>query len=318
MALPLGQLTALAILGGIIGAALKSSIFPDYNKWRMVHRTLALLVVTATLHGLFIGSHLAMGPLFVVFLALLVLALLLTAYRRFYVPQNLPQYEVIKVQAAADKVLSLTLAPKGEGIEELEAGQYAYVTLAPEQGSPEEHPFTISSHSEQTLTLTVKQSGDFTNKITSIKEGSVASIEGPYGTFGHNLEEAESFIFIAGGVGITPLYSLYMYLKEQNDERKGLFITAARHRSDFIFGKDLKEPFGNWQIVPLLSAPDEEWQGARGHVDKALLSEHARELLPNAQVYLCGPDAMMTSVEAALRELSVPAGRIYYERFTFP
>ena len=317
-ALVLGQLTALGILGGIIGAVLQSSIFPDYNKWRFVHRSLALLVITATVHGLFVGEHLRVAPLNMVFLALLIFALLLTTYRRFYVPSSRESYEVAKVQSAADKVVAVTLRPQKEPIEATEPGQFAYLEMALEGISAEEHPFTISAQKEDELTFTIKQSGDFTNKIGTVKEGDQVLVDGPYGTFGHDLAKAESFIFVAGGVGITPLYSLYMNLKEQNDERPGIFITAARHRSDLIFGQELQEAFGKWKIIPLLSAPDEEWQGAKGHVDKEFLQAHVKELLPKAQIYLCGPEAMMSSVTRAFAELSVPASRIQSERFTFP
>ena len=317
-ALVLGQLTALGILGGVIGAALQSSIFPDYNKWRYLHRSLALLVVTATVHGLFLGTHLRFYPMNGVYLFLLVFALLLTAYRRFYIPQNLTSYEVAKVQSAADKVLSITLKPEKTAIEEPEPGQLAYLTMSFDGTSPEEHPFTISSHKDNELTFTVKQSGDFTSKIGSLKEDAKVLVEGPYGCFGHNLSEAKSFLFVAGGVGITPLFAMYNHLKANNDERRGLFITAARHRSDLIFGQELHAPFYNWQILTILSAPDEEWQGAQGHIDKAFLEENAKELLKEAQVYVCGPDAMMASVTKALQELSVSGVRIQSERFTFP
>jgi NAD(P)H-flavin reductase len=58
------------------------------------------------------------------------------------------------------------------------------------------------------------------------------------------------------------------------------------------------------------------WPGPKGYVATDLIRREAGNLLEQADVFLCGPPAMMDKVLESLKELGVAGGRIHYERFS--
>lgn len=78
------------------------------------------------------------------------------------------------------------------------------------------HPFSISSvpEKEGRLVLTIKQNGDYTAQIPNLKAGDKAVLEGPYGHFymQYDTEADAPLVFLAGGIGVTPLMSIIRVL----------------------------------------------------------------------------------------------------------
>jgi NAD(P)H-flavin reductase len=70
-----------------------------------------------------------------------------------------------------------------------------------------------------------------------------------------------------------------------------------------------------FRFEPTLSQPDASWSGRRGYVQ-----QHLAELLPpfanrGAEIYVCGPSAMVTdSVTRLVSELGIAGERIFVER----
>jgi predicted ferric reductase len=182
----------------------------------------------------------------------------------------------------------------------------------------EEHPFTISSSptTEPPMTVTVKQSGDFTNTIGETKPGDVAFVEAPFGRFSYAYAEAKAFLFIAGGVGITPIVSMLRALRDTGDERPAVLIWGNKTESDIFFRDDLAAMAPRVRVVHVLSHPNDSWLGPKGYVIDDIIQEFAADILATAEVYLCGPPPMMKSVSTALRSLGVPKRRIHTERFS--
>ena len=62
--------------------------------------------------------------------------------------------------------------------------------------------------------------------------------------------------------------------------------------------------------------PDAGWKGTKGYITTDIIRHEARDLIEKAEVFLCGPPAMMDKVLRSLKQLGVPGARIHYERFT--
>jgi NAD(P)H-flavin reductase len=122
-------------------------------------------------------------------------------------------------------------------------------------------------------------------------------------------------VFIAGGVGITPILSMLEYLQDTGDERPVVLIYGNKAEGDIIRREELDGLPGNVRVVHVLSHPDAAWTGPSGYVTKDVIRQHAGEMLEAAHVYVCGPPVMMGMLIRGLRELGVPDARIIYERF---
>ena len=154
-----------------------------------------------------------------------------------------------------------------------------------------------------------------------VREGDLLSVSGPYGRFTFRGKEAPDVVFIAGGVGITPLMSAIRYLTDQSWPGEIFLIYACARLEDLIFREELeylrhRHPKLHFTIV--LSKEDSPaWSGPRGFVTKELLQSTVPDL-PRRRVHLCGPPPMMEAVKAALAAAGVPAEQVKTELFLSP
>jgi predicted ferric reductase len=314
----LGKITLLLVIGVVLAAMFFKEFGIEYQVWRVAHKGAIAVVVLGFTHALFAGSDLQASGLRVYWFVLGIAAVGLFLWRNVYVPfWGRRRFRVTDVTPAVHNTFTISLEPEDGQSFEHQPGQFMFLKLHRPGRPSEEHPFTIASSptGEPPLQATIKQSGDYTNTIDQTRPGDRAHIEAPFGRFSFAFHQAESFLFIAGGVGITPIMSMLRALADTGDDRPALLIYGNRTERDIIFREELDALTGNVTVAHVLSEPDENWGGLAGYVTKEIIQEQAGELLDRADVFLCGPPPMMDKVVAALRGLGVPRGRIHFERF---
>jgi predicted ferric reductase len=126
-------------------------------------------------------------------------------------------------------------------------------------------------------------------------------------------------VFIAGGIGITPMISMLRTLADRGDRRPLRLIYASNTWEGVTFRDEIEalQKRLNLRVVHVLRDPPQGWQGEQGFVSRELLARHLPpERKRNAyEVFVCGPKQMMDSVEQALVELGVHVGDFHSERF---
>jgi len=110
------------------------------------------------------------------------------------------------------------------------------------------------------------------------------------------------YLLVAGGIGITPIYTMAHALAGTNAGFRLLY--GCRRREDLAFADELRERIGD----RLQTFIDEE--GAR--ID--LPAEIAR-LAPGGELYACGPIGMLEAVRRAWQESGRPADALRFETF---
>ncbi|SEM72037.1 2Fe-2S iron-sulfur cluster binding domain-containing protein [Cryobacterium sp. TMT1-3] len=118
-------------------------------------------------------------------------------------------------------------------------------------------------------------------------------VSGPMNHF--ELEPAADYLFIAGGIGITPITAMIQSLPAGRAWR---LVYAGRSRQTMAFVAELEAEYPQRMIV---HASDENVGGLDLDVILGTVT---------AQVYCCGPESLMNAVAAR-----VPAGRLHLERF---
>lgn len=128
--------------------------------------------------------------------------------------------------------------------------------------------------------------------------GGQVRVRGPRNHF--PLVEARSYLFIAGGIGITPILPMVARVAESGSEWK--LVYGGRTRSCMAFRDELETRYpGQVEIRP---------QDECGLLDlPSLLTESADD----TAVYCCGPDALLDAVQE--RCTTWPAGALHMERF---
>jgi ferredoxin-NADP reductase len=192
------------------------------------------------------------------------------------------------------------------------------------RGLPEEeHHFTISSapNPNGAVTSTIRNIGDFTATVCDTKPGDSARVHGPFGRFSHTLHpEEKRVVFIAGGIGITPVMSMLRHMRDVGWPKPALLIYANSSRDKIVFRDEIDamhENINGFKAVHVLSRPDDGWEGETGHVDRELIERHAAPFTPDTGWYLCGPQGLMESAISDLEALGVPEKRMHREIFRF-
>jgi predicted ferric reductase len=231
-------------------------------------------------------------------------------------------WRVERVVPRAGDASSLVLRADGhEGIR-FQPGQFAWITVGRSPLRITEHPFSFSSSAEDPhrIEFTIKALGDFTSTVADIEPGTAIYLDGPYGVFTYERNEASGFVFVAGGIGITPVLSMVRTLADRGDRRPLWLVYANDEWSEVAFRDELDElrQRCDLRLVHVLAAPPPGWDGEQGFVDEELLARHLpEEGRDRLEYFLCGPEPMMDAAADALRDLGVHRDRIHSERFSF-
>jgi predicted ferric reductase len=291
----------------------------DYNVWRVTHKSALAIVLLGFLHSYFIGYEVQSTNLKTFWWILLFVCVAASSYRNLYIPfLGRKRYSVQSVAPQTHNTYTITLRADKKPIKRHKPGQFMFLKLKRPGRKSEIHPFTIASSPTQDseLQVTIKQSGNFTNTIDQTKSSDKALVEGPYGRFSLLNYPESPLVFIAGGVGITPIMSMIRYLRDTKDRRDVTLLYGNRARRDIIFESELEKLPENFRVTHILSDPDNDWSGPKGYITKDIIADYAQHTLGSAEIFLCGPPPMMKKIIVYLKEMNVAARRIHYERFS--
>ncbi|MBX4211088.1 ferric reductase-like transmembrane domain-containing protein [Candidatus Parcubacteria bacterium] len=221
---------------------------------------------------------------------------------RFYVERVVPEtYDVNSVYITGRRMDEWKYDP----------GQYMHVVFW-QKGMREPHPFTISvPYNGKYIRVTPKAVGDFTSKIPTLKPGTRVLIEGPLGRFTERAAKGDKYLFIAGGIGITPIRSLIESVAKKGKDY--ILIYGNKSVNDIALKSEL-DRIGGKQYHVLSNDPHPEFE--KGYVDEEKIKRLAPDFLER-EIYICGPLLMLNSVKSTFEKLGVPKSQIHYERFAY-
>lgn len=184
----------------------------------------------------------------------------------------------------------------------------------------------FGSHGELEVGIRPMDGGVFSNwAATQLKAGDTLAVMPPDGRFTIRKPRALHRVGFAAGSGITPILSIIASTMEESEHAKFTLVYGNRRMSSVMFNEalqDLKDKYKNrLTLIHVLSRQAQEVPMLEGRIDGAKVQQLIDTLLPAKsmdEVFVCGPEAMIDAVEAALQTAGVPADRIYSERFTSP
>lgn len=161
--------------------------------------------------------------------------------------------------------------------------------------------------------------GDGANGKPALEIGDKLKVVGPYGAFTLR-ESTRRLVYIGGGAGMAPIYSLLTSMAEQGIDRQATFYYGARTEADLFHVAELAalaEKLPKFTFVPVLSncaQDDTSWTGERGMVTDVV--DRLEDGLADVDAYLCGPPPMVDAAIELLERHDVPAGQIFFDKFT--
>jgi len=315
----------LCLLGLVLVSIFRKRLRLEYTTWRITHGVLAMAAVAfAMTHMQLVGIYLALPwkrILWALYSALWIGAL---AYARVVRPilMKLRPYEIESIAEERGSAWTIRLSPVGHAGTRFAPGQFAWITVARSPFADLEHPFSYSSSASNPSgpSFTVKAAGDFTRTIADLDAGTRVYVDGPFGAFSIDRKpSARRFVFVAGGIGITPIMSMLRTMRDRQDARACTLLYAARSLGEMTFREELEalQKDLNLQLHLVPTVADAGWHGASGRIGPEMLAG----LLPrdceggDCEVFVCGPAPMMDAVEQMLVDMGVPLRHIHTERF---
>jgi ferredoxin-NADP reductase len=210
------------------------------------------------------------------------------------------ELRVRRISREAEGVVSVTLArDDGSGLPEFTSG--AHIDLVLRNDLIRQYSLCSDPGVRDEWTIAVLREADSRGGSeyvhTVLRPGMSVGVVGPRSNF--PLVEADEYLFIAGGIGITPLLPMVREMDRQG--RNWAMLYGGRTRASMAFLDDLARFSSRVTVVP---------QDEYGLLDlRAAISP----LRADAAVYCCGPEPLISAVESTCAELGRPAPHV--ERF---
>ncbi|KKQ84353.1 MAG: Oxidoreductase NAD-binding domain protein [Candidatus Woesebacteria bacterium GW2011_GWA1_38_8] len=297
----IGFITTLLLIFIVVASVFTNILKMNYEVWKFFHQVSYLILILTIIHSFLLRSGLFLYW-WILMIILAGIGIIAKIFRKTY------KFMVDDISEESHNIWTIKLKPVKGRIFNYNPGQFAYIRFFG-QVSPEEHHFTISSSpGEKYLTFTVKNLGDFTSTIPKIKNGDMAIIDGPYGVF-TNINNPGPFLFIAGGIGITPVMSMLRFMAGKDIFGGSVLLYVLKNENDAVFKEEIIKISKKGWLKVVYKYTEKE-----GYVDAKLLKKI--ENISSRTVFLVGPEGMMTSVKKILLDIGVSNNRIFTERFS--
>lgn len=168
----------------------------------------------------------------------------------------------------------------------------------------------------------------------SLAPGQTLQIRGPIPGYSYTpSDKSRDLLFVAGGAGITPLYSLARgILSDANDQTRIQLLWGVNGTRDIVLKNELeqleKQYPGRLQVTYCVSGPEgkpeaaslsDETKYKKGYVNKSALQEAIARTqslgdAKGTKVFVCGPPAMENSLTAnggVLAELGIEKKNVH-------
>jgi ferredoxin-NADP reductase len=203
------------------------------------------------------------------------------------------------------------------------AGQHVDVRLTAEDGYQVERSYSIASAPEDAaLALTVERLDDGEVSpylVDELRPGDQLELRGPIGGyFAWDAAMGGPLLLVGGGSGIVPLRAILRHRVAAGSDAEVRLIASWRTADDIIYAAELATlaTLDGVEVVHTLTRETlPTWEGHRGRIDEAMLSEIAWPPAASALSFVCGPTGLVEAVATALVELGHGPERIRTERF---
>ena len=223
-------------------------------------------------------------------------------------------------------ITSFTLTPASGQIAGTAApGQYLTFRLRPlgADQPPVIRSYSLSSITDEGYRISVKREPEGVGSRfmhEHVHEGDLIDAAAPRGSFVLRATE-RPVVLISAGVGATPVIAMLRALAEEPSIREVWWVHGAHSGQEHAFGREVDELLGSLPHAHRIVAYSRPGPGERpgdafdleGRIDAATLDTGGVPV--DADCYICGPDAFMRGVSAALTARGVPSDQVAMETF---
>ncbi len=152
--------------------------------------------------------------------------------------------------------------------------------------------------------------------------GDAIRVRGPSGHLALNSQTLRRHVLVAGGTGLAPFLSMLRNMTELGESRPITLYFGVTKLED-LFALDqlevVKQLLPELQVIVCVWDASDGWGGFCGNVvdafERALATSDPTVGVPDWEVYVCGPPAVVDGITHAARRAGIPLSRVHSERF---
>jgi len=228
---------------------------------------------------------------------------------------------VVEISPLTEYVHKVLLKPAEAA--KFDAGQYLQLVL----GEKDKRAFSIASSPSQSdlLELHIGAGGEDSYARQALDhlrqahaDGSRVTLEVGLGVSQLREEDTGPVLLLAGGTGFSYARSMALRLAETDSKRTVLFYWGVREEAA-LYAKEEMEQWAaghsNFNFIPVIEHPKEDWQGHRGLVHKAVMADIVS--LEPYSIYMAGRFDMIGPVRDDFIAHGAVREHMYADAFAF-
>lgn len=199
------------------------------------------------------------------------------------------------------------------------AGQFTEIRLPHEDADDrgDKRWFTLSSSpTDELVSITTRidpvRPSSFKKALLKLKPGTKLTLADPMGDFVLPKKKDIPLVFVAGGIGVTPMHSMIKWLADKGERRNIKLFYAARDLESVAFRKLFEAASIDFDII--LQNPPAGWLGSTGRLTTDVIYDMPG-VQENALIYLSGPEPMVETFYNELKQRGIPEHRLVTDYF---
>lgn len=217
--------------------------------------------------------------------------------------------EINKLVKENKNTVSVYFKPNDKEFYTYKAGQYLTLKVKVD-GEIYHRCFSLSSspNIDNFIRITVKLKGEVSHYFyNTAKIGDTLESLLPVGDFSitPNATFEKNYIMVAGGSGITPLYSMIKQILHFEPKSKVTLLYANTREENILFKEELNQ----------LAQQNSHFKYENFISGKKRIGKEDLSIDPNTCYYICGPDSLKEGITQHLKDLKISKSNINVEHF---
>jgi ferredoxin-NADP reductase len=207
---------------------------------------------------------------------------------------------------------------------EFRAGQHAdFVFERPCTGSENDNcrtfSFASSPHDNRPVMIAMRmRKTAFKSALKAVDRGTNFIVSRPRGSFTLHRDFTRPAVFLAGGIGITPIRSILQWATQEHLPHKLYLFYSNREADDAAFIEEFESTTArnpNFTFIPTVTGHRTlAWPYEKGHINRGMLTRYLLGL--NGPVYyIAGPSGMVNAMTNLLHASGVSDDDVKTEEF---
>lgn len=230
------------------------------------------------------------------------------------------QLRVTQVDVEAPGVVSITISGRDLGALPAKGGQFCNWRFWAPGLWWDSHPYSLSAAPDgRSLRITVRDLGDSSRKLLRLRPGTPVSIEGPYGLFTQATRTKPRAVYVAAGIGITPIRAMLDDANLQPLEATVILRGGTEEQVYLwqeVYDICVEKSASLRVLVGHRPQNVHTWMSAEAFDQAESLLSLAPDIR-DADIYICGPAPWTNLVERDAKRLGIPDHQIHAERFDY-